>query len=105
MLTGSPAVSKIDPQSVGFFGFSRGGLTGLALAGADADWESAKARELCQQSSQPMRQPAIRRPLSQKDAQESQRCCTVLLHGDMNCSTLRRNNALDFMVDLIDRIV
>jgi hypothetical protein len=42
--------------------------------------------------------------LSQNDTQESHRRCTVLLHGDMNCSTLRRNNALDFMVDLIDRI-
>jgi hypothetical protein len=31
--------------------------------------------------------------------------CTVLLHDDMNCSNLRCNNALDFVVDLNDRIV
>ena len=31
----SPAASKIDPERIGFFGFSRGGYTGLVLVGAN----------------------------------------------------------------------
>jgi predicted dienelactone hydrolase len=54
MLTASPAASKIDPERIGFFGFSRGGYTGLVLAGANADWDSARVRELCQTSSEPL---------------------------------------------------
>jgi predicted dienelactone hydrolase len=38
MLGASPAASKIDPHRIGFFGFSRGGYTGLALAGAVPDF-------------------------------------------------------------------
>jgi len=49
MLGASPAASKIDRDRIGFFGFSRGGYTGLVLAGANPDW--AKATALCQQSS------------------------------------------------------
>jgi predicted dienelactone hydrolase len=49
MLVGSPAASNIDPGRIGFFGFSRGGYTGLVLAGADPDW--ANAGEFCRQSS------------------------------------------------------
>jgi predicted dienelactone hydrolase len=40
MLTASPAAGKIDPQRIGFFGFSRGGYTGLVLIGADVDWDN-----------------------------------------------------------------
>lgn len=45
----SPIASKIDPERIGFFGFSRGGFTGLVLIGANPDWAIATA--LCQQSS------------------------------------------------------
>lgn len=38
MVRSSPAAAKIDPRRVGFFGFSRGGYTGLVLAGAIADY-------------------------------------------------------------------
>jgi predicted dienelactone hydrolase len=38
MLDASPAASKIDPQRIGFFGFSAGGYTGLVLIGANPDW-------------------------------------------------------------------
>jgi predicted dienelactone hydrolase len=38
MLEKSPAASRIDPQRIGFFGFSFGGYTGLALLGAEPDW-------------------------------------------------------------------
>ena len=31
----------VDPSRIGFFGFSRGGYTGLAVLGADADWANA----------------------------------------------------------------
>ena len=32
--------ASVDPEAVGFFGFSRGGFTGLALAGAIPDWRA-----------------------------------------------------------------
>jgi predicted dienelactone hydrolase len=38
MLRSSPAAAKIDPRRVGFFGYSRGGYTGLILAGAVPDY-------------------------------------------------------------------
>jgi predicted dienelactone hydrolase len=41
MLGPSPFASKIDLQHIGFFGFSRGGYTGLVLIGANPDWASA----------------------------------------------------------------
>ena len=49
MLGASAAAPKIDPDRIGFLGFSRGGYTGLVLIGANPDW--AKVSELCQQSS------------------------------------------------------
>jgi predicted dienelactone hydrolase len=45
----SPAASHIDPQRIGFFGFSRGGYTGLVAIGANPDW--AAATTFCQESS------------------------------------------------------
>lgn len=44
MLSASPAAAKIDPARIGLFGFSRGGYTGLAVIGADADWGSVTRR-------------------------------------------------------------
>ena len=39
MTGASPVASKIDSRRIGFFGFSRGGYTGLVLIGADhPDW-------------------------------------------------------------------
>jgi predicted dienelactone hydrolase len=52
MLGASPAASTIDPRRIGFFGFSRGGYTGLALIGAEADWVNAAVR--CQGSTRPI---------------------------------------------------
>ena len=49
MVGPSPIAPKIDPERIGFFGFSRGGYTGLVLIGANPDWAIAAA--LCQQSS------------------------------------------------------
>jgi predicted dienelactone hydrolase len=43
MLGPSPAAPFIDPSRIGLFGFSRGGYTGLAVIGADADWVTATA--------------------------------------------------------------
>lgn len=37
MLDVSPDARRIDPNRIGFFGFSRGGYTGLVLAGANPD--------------------------------------------------------------------
>jgi predicted dienelactone hydrolase len=48
MLGSSPAAPFIDPSRIGFFGFSRGGYTGLAVLGANADW--ANATEYCSTS-------------------------------------------------------
>jgi predicted dienelactone hydrolase len=49
MLDASPAVSEIDAERIGFFGFSRGGHTGLALVGGNPDW--ASDTDFCPQSS------------------------------------------------------
>ena len=49
MIDASPAASRIDPSRIGFFGFSRGGYTGLVLIGGNPDW--AVAVDLCEQSS------------------------------------------------------
>jgi predicted dienelactone hydrolase len=50
VLTASAAAAKIDPQRVGFFGFSRGGYTGLVLVGAEPHF--LPRGRLCQQSLQ-----------------------------------------------------
>lgn len=42
MLGSSLDHTKIDPQSIGFFGFSRGGYTGLVLAGAKPDFRQLR---------------------------------------------------------------
>jgi predicted dienelactone hydrolase len=49
MVGASPAASKIDAERVGFFGFSRGGYTGLVLIGGNPDWASDS--DFCPQSS------------------------------------------------------
>ena len=57
MLNASPAAPKINPERIGFFGFSAGGYTGLVLAGANPDWagplcrrnRSAAAASACEQ--------------------------------------------------------
>jgi predicted dienelactone hydrolase len=49
MLGASPAAPNIDRERIGFFGFSRGGYTGLVLIGVDPDW--ANASDFCRQSS------------------------------------------------------
>jgi predicted dienelactone hydrolase len=41
MLSAWPSAAKIDPSRIGFFGFSRGGFTGLALIGGAVDWQAA----------------------------------------------------------------
>jgi predicted dienelactone hydrolase len=51
MLGISPAASRIDPQRIGFFGFSFGGYTGLVLIGANLDW--AAFTEHCQRLQSP----------------------------------------------------
>jgi predicted dienelactone hydrolase len=38
MLSSAPDAAKIDPQRIGFFGFSRGGFTGIVLAGGNPDF-------------------------------------------------------------------
>jgi len=43
MVGASPFAARIDPDRIGFFGFSRGGYTGLVLIGANPDWASATA--------------------------------------------------------------
>lgn len=41
MLSAAPDAPKNDPESIGFFGFSRGGYTGLVLAGGNPDFLNA----------------------------------------------------------------
>jgi len=52
MLAASPMAAKIDPARVGLFGFSRGGYTGLAVMGADVDWDNVTRR--CQGATVPI---------------------------------------------------
>jgi predicted dienelactone hydrolase len=60
MLGSSAAAPNIDPEHIGFFGFSAGGYTGLVLIGADPDWAIA----LCQRSSAaPMCEQIFRKQL------------------------------------------
>ncbi|NWA24650.1 alpha/beta hydrolase [Pseudomonas gingeri] len=55
MLRAAPDAARIDPQRIGFFGFSRGGYTGLVLAGGNPDFLNANvpcpdpALTICQQ--------------------------------------------------------
>lgn len=44
MLKVSPHRAKIDPQRIGFYGFSQGGYTGLVLAGAKPDFSRLPPR-------------------------------------------------------------
>ena len=46
MLSASPDENNIDPARIGFYGFSRGGYTGLVLAGAEPDFR--ELRQYCQ---------------------------------------------------------
>jgi predicted dienelactone hydrolase len=48
MIGASPAAANVDPGRIGFFGFSRGGYTGLVLVGANPVW--ALATTFCEQS-------------------------------------------------------
>ncbi|MCX7361339.1 MAG: dienelactone hydrolase, partial [Alphaproteobacteria bacterium] len=59
MLTGSPAAAVIDRDRIGFFGFSRGGYTGLLTAGATFDW--AAAVENCQGVTRPVCEQILRK--------------------------------------------
>nr|WP_246665356.1 dienelactone hydrolase [Rhizobium tropici] len=44
MLDASPDAARIDPQRVGFYGFSQGGYTGLVVAGANPDFTKLPPR-------------------------------------------------------------
>lgn len=44
MLGPSADAGKIDPRRIGFFGFSRGGYTGLVLAGANPDFHELRSQ-------------------------------------------------------------
>jgi predicted dienelactone hydrolase len=59
MIGASPAAASIDPNRIGFFGFSRGGYTGLVLVGGNPDW--AKATDLCQQLKIPLCEKILRK--------------------------------------------
>lgn len=69
MLTNFADAERIDPQRIGFYGFSQGGYTGLVLAGANPDFSKLPPRCAdpkaigCAQANQP--RPAQRPPLSQ----------------------------------------
>jgi predicted dienelactone hydrolase len=49
MIGASPFAARIDQDRIGFFGYSRGGYTGLVLLGANPDW-AGEASNYCQQS-------------------------------------------------------
>jgi predicted dienelactone hydrolase len=54
MVGASPLAANVDPDRIGFYGFSRGGYTGLVLAGAEPNWNGPRCGEhpdgpLCRQ--------------------------------------------------------
>jgi predicted dienelactone hydrolase len=53
MIGASPFAARIDRDRIGFFGFSRGGYTGLVLLGANPDW-TGTASNYCQQRQGPI---------------------------------------------------
>jgi predicted dienelactone hydrolase len=57
MLGASSFASKIDPKRIGFFGFSRGGYTGLVLVDARPNW--ASTTNLCRTSTSHMCQQIL----------------------------------------------
>jgi predicted dienelactone hydrolase len=59
MIGASSFAANIDSSRIGFFGFSRGGYTGLVLVGGNPDW--ANATRLCQQSKIPLCQQILRK--------------------------------------------
>jgi predicted dienelactone hydrolase len=59
MIGASPAATNIDSSRIGFFGFSRGGYTGLVLVGGNPDW--AGATDLCQQLKIPLCEKILRK--------------------------------------------
>jgi predicted dienelactone hydrolase len=59
MLSAAPDAARIDPQKIGFFGFSRGGYTGLVLAGGNPDFLHADFK--CQDLKAPICQQIQRR--------------------------------------------
>ncbi|RXT42792.1 alpha/beta hydrolase family protein [Bradyrhizobium betae] len=58
MIGASSFAARIDHDRIGFFGFSRGGYTGLILLGADPDWAGV-ASNYCQQSQRPFCQQIL----------------------------------------------
>jgi predicted dienelactone hydrolase len=50
MLGAWPEAAKIDRQRIGFFGFSRGGYTGLVVVGGNPDFCRGSTIRLCEQS-------------------------------------------------------
>jgi len=67
MLRASPAAPKIDPERIGFFGFSAGGYTGLVLAGANPDWAGPYAAGTGR----------LQRPLPAKKSSEKNSGCNL----------------------------
>jgi predicted dienelactone hydrolase len=59
MVGASPVAANIDASRIGFFGFSRGGYTGLVLVGGNPDW--ASATDLCQQLKIPLCEKILRK--------------------------------------------
>jgi predicted dienelactone hydrolase len=59
MIGASPFAANIDSSRIGFFGFSRGGYTGLVLVGGNPDWTNAT--DPCQQSKIPLCQEILRK--------------------------------------------
>jgi predicted dienelactone hydrolase len=58
MVGASPFAANIDASRIGFFGFSRGGYTGLVLTGGNPDW--ANVTDLCHHIKIPLCEKILR---------------------------------------------
>jgi predicted dienelactone hydrolase len=90
MLGPSPFAVKIDPARIGFFGFSRGGYTGLVLAGANPDWLHGHARALCPDPPLPVCDE-IRRGVAPKELVHDPRIKAFVIADPVNVFPTKAN--------------
>jgi predicted dienelactone hydrolase len=82
MLSMSPYADKIDPKRIGFFGFSRGGYTGLVLAGGNPDFLNADVP--CQDLTLPICQQLRRKDVPKEPLTHDARIRAFVLADPLN---------------------
>lgn len=89
MVGHSPDASKIDADRIGFFGFSRGGYTGLILAGGEPDFIHANVS--CDDMKLPICQEIRQRKLPVMNAAPDRRIKAYVLADPLNAFPEQRD--------------